>query len=250
MKTKGELYDYLKRREERGERRETCIFLDADNEYLVKMAKERDMKNVITYGSNVGKVVSCDPFVNFEWYNDQSPVVVRTHLIGAYNISNILAAMTVGKYFDVPADKIREAIEEYTPSNNRAQLTVTADNRLVVDAYNANPTSMAAAIENFKAIKSDKELKKMAIIGQMGELGDVAEEEHRKVLQQLIDANLDKIWLVGEGSWDIAAGRPGIKIFKDVEEVKTAIGNEKPCGYYILIKGSHSNRLDKIVELL
>ena len=250
MKTKGELYDFLKKREERGERRETCIFLDADNEYLVKMAKERDMKNVITYGSNVGKVVSCDPFVNFEWYNDQSPVVVRTHLIGAYNISNILAAMTVGKYFDVPADKIREAIEEYTPSNNRSQLTITADNRLVVDAYNANPTSMAAAIENFKAIKSDKELKKMAIIGQMGELGDVAEEEHRKVLQQLIDANLDKIWLVGEGSWDIAAGRPGIKIFKDVEEVKTAIGNEKPCGYYILIKGSHSNRLDKIVELL
>ena len=250
MKTKGELYDFLKRREERGERRETCIFLDADNEYLVKMAKERDMKNVITYGSNVGKVVSCDPFVNFEWYNDQSSVVVRTHLIGAYNISNILAAMTVGKYFDVPADKIREAIEEYTPSNNRSQLTITADNRLVVDAYNANPTSMAAAIENFKAIKSDKELKKMAIIGQMGELGDVAEEEHQKVLQQLTDANLDKIWLVGEGSWDIAEGRPGIKIFKDVEEVKTAIGNEKPCGYYILIKGSHSNRLDKIVELL
>ncbi len=112
MKTKGELYDFLKRRE-------TCIFLDADNEYLVKMANERDMKNVITYGSNVGRVVSCDPFVNFEWYNDQSSVVVRTHLIGAYNISNILAAMTVGKYFDVPADKIREAIEEYTPSNNR-----------------------------------------------------------------------------------------------------------------------------------
>jgi len=250
MKTKGELYDFLARCEVRGARCETCIFLDADNEYLVKMAKERDMKNVITYGSNVGKVVSCDPFVNFEWYNDQSSVVVRTHLIGAYNISNILAAMTVGKYFDVPADKIREAIEEYTPSNNRSQLTITADNRLVVDAYNANPTSMAAAIENFKAIKSDKELKKMAIIGQMGELGDVAEEEHRKVLQQLIDANLDKIWLVGEGSWDIAAGRPGIKIFKDVEEVKTAIGNEKPCGYYILIKGSHSNRLDKIVELL
>ena len=70
------------------------------------------------------------------------------------------------------------------------------------------------------------------------------------MLQQLTDANLDKIWLVGEGSWDIAVGRPGIKIFKDVEEVKTAIGNEKPCGYYILIKGSHSNRLDKIVELL
>ena len=250
MKTKGELYDFLARCEVRGARCETCIFLDADNEYLVKMAKERDMKNVITYGSNVGKVVSCDPFVNFEWYNDQSSVVVRTHLIGAYNISNILAAMTVGKYFDVPADKIREAIEEYTPSNNRSQLTITSDNRLVVDAYNANPTSMAAAIENFKAIKSDKELKKMAIIGQMGELGDVAEEEHQKVLQQLTDANLDKIWLVGEGLWDIAAGRPGIKIFKDVEEVKTAIGNEKPCGYYILIKGSHSNRLDKIVELL
>ncbi len=250
MKTKGELYDFLARCEMRGARCETCIFLDADNEYLVKMAKERDMKNVITYGSNVGKVVSCDPFVNFEWYNDQSSVVVHTHLIGAYNISNILAAMTVGKYFDVPVDKIREAIEEYTPSNNRSQLTITADNRLVVDAYNANPTSMAAAIENFKAIKSDKELKKMAIIGQMGELGDVAEEEHQKVLQQLTDANLDKIWLVGEGSWDIAAGRPGIKIFKDVEEVKTAIGNEKPCGYYILIKGSHSNRLDKIVELL
>ena len=237
MKTKGELYDFL------GDR---TVFLDADNEHLVRMAKERNLKHVITYGSEVGRVTSCNPFVNFEWTHGD----VHTHLIGAYNISNILAAITVGLHFGVTPEQINHAIENYVPSNNRSQLTVTEHNQLVVDAYNANPTSMAAAIENFRLMEVAP---KMAIIGVMGELGDVSREEHMKVGEQLRRAAFDRVWLVGEewkaenGAW---SAESGWQWFATTDDVLEALRQDCPEGYYILIKGSHSNHLDRLVEEL
>lgn len=237
MKTKGELYDFL------GDR---TVFLDADNEHLVRMAKERNLKHVITYGSEVGRVTSCNPFVNFEWTHGD----VHTHLIGAYNISNILAAITVGLHFGVTPEQINHAIENYVPSNNRSQLTVTEHNQLVVDAYNANPTSMAAAIENFRLMEVAP---KMAIIGVMGELGDVSREEHMKVGEQLRRAAFDRVWLVGEewkaenGAW---SAESGWQWFATTDDVIEALRHDCPEGYYILIKGSHSNHLDRLVEEL
>jgi UDP-N-acetylmuramoyl-tripeptide--D-alanyl-D-alanine ligase len=169
---------------------------------------------------------------------------VQTKLIGAYNIDNLLAAISVGINFGVDRKKICAALEEYTPQNNRSQMTVTEKNHLIVDAYNANPTSMQAALENFSMIQADR---KMAILGQMGELGADSESEHRKMVDYLKEAAYDEVWLVGDNFKDIDCP---FRKFHDVEEVKAAIKSNCPEGYYILIKGSNSNKLFQLPELL
>jgi UDP-N-acetylmuramoyl-tripeptide--D-alanyl-D-alanine ligase len=126
-------------------------------------------------------------------------------------------------------------------------MTVTEHNHLIVDAYNANPTSMKAAVDNFKLIQADR---KMVILGKMGELGDVSDEEHQKLVDMLREARFDKVWLVGEEFEKAIKTLPDSRLFKDVEEVKETIRNEQPQGYYILIKGSNSNKLFQLPELL
>jgi UDP-N-acetylmuramoyl-tripeptide--D-alanyl-D-alanine ligase len=123
-------------------------------------------------------------------------------------------------------------------------MTVTEHNHLVVDAYNANPTSMKAAIDNFKLMEVSP---KMAIIGQMGELGDVSDEEHQKVVDMLTEAHFDQVWLVGENYDKIACN---FRKFKNVEEVKEALHTSPITNYYIFIKGSNSNKLFQLPELL
>jgi UDP-N-acetylmuramoyl-tripeptide--D-alanyl-D-alanine ligase len=145
---------------------------------------------------------------------------------------------------NVPFEQINHALESYVPQNNRSQMTVTATNHLVVDAYNANPTSMKAAIDNFKLMEVSP---KMAIIGQMGELGDVSDEEHRKVVEMLTEAHFDQVWLVGENYDKIACN---FRKFKNVEEVKAALQTSPITNYYIFIKGSNSNKLFQLPELL
>ena len=179
---------------------------------------------------------------------------VQTQLIGSYNIDNLLAAIAVGINFGVDRKKICAALEEYTPSNNRSQMTVTQKNHLIVDAYNANPTSMQAALDNFSLIQADH---KMAILGQMGELGEESDKEHRQLVNYLETAGYDEVWLVGDNFRDIPcadsksqAGSTVFRKFHDVEEVKAAIAAHCPEGYYILIKGSNSNKLFQLPELL
>jgi UDP-N-acetylmuramoyl-tripeptide--D-alanyl-D-alanine ligase len=170
---------------------------------------------------------------------------IQTHLIGAYNIDNLLAAIAVGINFGVDRKKICTALESYVPSNNRSQMTVTEHNHLIVDAYNANPTSMQAALENFQLIEADR---KMAILGKMGELGSVWKEEHQKVVDFLKEAHFDEVWLVGD-EYDELDDCP-FRCFHNVEEVKESIRQQQPQGYYILIKGSNSNKLFELPELL
>jgi UDP-N-acetylmuramoyl-tripeptide--D-alanyl-D-alanine ligase len=169
---------------------------------------------------------------------------VQTNLIGAYNLDNMLAAITVGYVNNVPFEQINHALANYVPTNNRSQLTETQTNHLIVDAYNANPTSMAAAIDNFKRMEVSP---KMAILGQMGELGDVSAEEHQKVVGQLATAGFDEVWLVGEEFEKISSQ---FRTFHDVEEVKAAIAQQQPQHQYILIKGSNSVKLFQLPELL
>jgi len=169
---------------------------------------------------------------------------VQTQLIGSYNIDNLLAAIAVGINFGVDRKKICAALENYVPSNNRSQMTVTERNHLIVDAYNANPTSMQAALDNFSLIQADR---KMAILGQMGELGSESDKEHRQVVSYLEAAHYDEVWLVGDNFKDIDCP---FRKFHDVEEVKAAIKNQCPEGYYILIKGSNSNKLFQLPEYL
>ena len=261
IRTKGELYDFLRTIQ-------GTAFINNDNPHLLgisnglKLVKygQKDAKDLLVKG----ELVECNPFLKFEWQtsstltpqlstvNCQLSTVncqlstVQTRLIGSYNLDNALAAACIGTFFNVPATDISAALEEYTPSDNRSQLTITQDNKLVVDAYNANPTSMRAALDNFRLIKAEH---KMCILGQMGELGDVSEEEHQKVIDLLGDCGFEKVWLVGE-NFAKTSHPAHYRLFANVEEVKAAIATEKPQGYLILIKGSNSNKLVQTVELL
>ena len=250
-KTKGELYDFLRDHE--------CpVFVNRDNEHLMKMTN--GLADIYYYGQSDsndilihGEVVSCAPFLKFRWREQDHEagyqsewMEVQTHLIGAYNLDNMLAAITIGYVNNVPFEQINHALANYIPSNNRSQMTVTEHNHLVVDAYNANPTSMKAAIDNFKLMEVPH---KMAIIGKMGELGDVVEEEHQKVVDMLTAADFEEVWLVGDEFQDIPCN---FRKFKDVEEVKEALtaNRQTLTGKYILIKGSNSNKLFQLPELL
>ena len=265
-KTKGELYDFLMARD-------LPIFVNRDNEHLMKMVKERSERlevrgeriatpDVYYYGQSdsddiliKGEVISCAPFLKFRWREQDADagytsdwMEVQTHLIGAYNLDNMLAAIIVGYVNNIPFDKINHALENYKPTNNRSQLTETEHNHLIVDAYNANPTSMKAAIDNFRLMEVSP---KMAILGKMGELGDVSEEEHQKVVDMLADAGFDEVWLVGDEYFTTQhSSLTNLRLFHDIEEVKAAIAEKQPQHRYILIKGSNSVKLFQLPELL
>jgi UDP-N-acetylmuramoyl-tripeptide--D-alanyl-D-alanine ligase len=156
-----------------------------------------------------------------------------------------MAAIAVGLNFAVSPDDICQALEQYKPSNNRSQLTVTAHNRLIVDAYNANPSSMRAALENFAGLNAAK---KMVILGDMRELGKSSQKEHQKIADLLSGMELEQAWLVG---CEFRAVAPqGARTFADVEEVKTALSTERPEGCTILIKGSNSMKLFELPPIL
>ncbi len=258
-KTKGELYDFLMSHD-------YPLFVNRDNEHLMKMISQRPTANgqqpdIYYYGLSDsedilirGEVISCAPFLKFRWREQDADagytsdwLTVQTHLIGAYNLDNMLAAITIGYVNNIPFEQINHALESYVPTNNRSQLTETEKNHLIVDAYNANPTSMKAAIDNFRLMEVSP---KMAILGKMGELGDVSQEEHQKVVNMLADAGFDEVWLVGEEYKNCQLSIVNCQLFNDVEEVKAAIAEKQPQHRYILIKGSNSVKLFQLPELL
>ena len=243
--TKGELYDFLATRED------SVIFINADNEHLMGILPKNVKAEYYTrdeskIGASVyGQIIACDPFLRLKWrQGDGEWHEVTTHLIGSYNLDNALAAVTVGLHFDVSAEQICHALENYVPSNNRSQLTETEHNHLIVDAYNANPTSMAAALDNFSLMEVSP---KMAILGEMRELGASSREEHERIIEKLKGCPFDEIWLVGQEFKDIDCP---YRKFDDVEQVKAAIAADRPEGRYILIKGSNGTRLFQLPPLL
>ena len=258
-KTKGELYDFLMSHD-------YPLFVNRDNEHLVgmisqKLSANNQQPDIYYYGQSDnpdilirGEVISCAPFLKFRWREQDTDagytsdwLTVQTHLIGAYNLDNMLAAITIGYVNNIPFEQINHALESYVPTNNRSQLMETEKNHLIVDAYNANPTSMKAAIDNFRLMEVSP---KMAILGKMGELGDVSQEEHQKVVNMLADAGFDEVWLVGEEYKNCQLSIVNCQLFNDVEEVKAAIAEKQPQHRYILIKGSNSVKLFQLPELL
>ena len=243
MRTKGELYDYLRHKPG------GFIFLHADNEHLCRMAGSLP---AVRYGLpghdcyTEGEVLDCTPFLRLrfrtqggQWHE------VQTHLIGAYNVANVLAAAAVGAHFGVPDVDIAEALAAYEPTNNRSEWMRTQRNELIVDAYNANPTSMKAALDNFALIAHDH---KMAILGEMRELGTASDEAHRAVAAQAASLHCEEVWLVGEA---FRAHSAGARWFPSVAEVKAALEAEgAPTGRLILVKGSNGTRLFELPERL
>lgn len=239
LHTKGELYDYL--RHTNGK-----IFINQENKDLMGIAHGLEQ---ITYGQHegafaVGHVVESNPFLTFDWKQQGKIHVVESHLVGAYNIDNVLAAVAVGRYFKIPAERISRAIAAYEPTNNRSQYKKTERNDLIIDAYNANPTSMKAALDNFASLPVHP---KAVVLGDMLELGKTSDELHSGIVRQLQAEAFDKVYLCGQHFVRTADSFPS---FTTTEELIAALRQDKLEGYHILIKGSHSMGLENVVELL
>lgn len=242
VRTKGELYDYL--RQKGG-----YVFLDADNPHLSAIAGGL---TAFRYGAPgrgydvEGELAGDGPMLSLRWRPAGGEwQTVMTHLVGAYNLSNALAAAAVGTRFGVAPEAVSRALADYVPTNSRSELLDTGRNRLIVDAYNANPTSMAAALDNFGRIRSDA---KMVILGDMRELGEASDGEHQAVADRIARLGCREAWLVGP---NFARTRhDGCRIFPDVEAVKQALAAEPVAGRLILIKGSNGTRLFELPALL
>ncbi len=242
VRTKGELYDYLRRQGN------STIFLHQDNPHLTEIAWGL---NPITYGEadNLyvnGHVTGNSPYLAFEWKagKEGERHEVHTRLIGEYNFPNALAAITIGRFFRVEPEKIDKALNEYEPHNNRSQLKKTADNTLIIDAYNANPTSMLASISNFHNMQASQ---KMLILGDMRELGKDSPEEHQKIVDYLEECGFKDVALVGEL---FAETRHTYPTYPDAPALIAELRKNKPCGKTILIKGSNGIKLNTVTDYL
>ena len=221
MRTKAELYDWLVAHN-------GIVFRNADNPFLKEMylsAKRSDSQEVLYHTGTMPEGV---------------------HLVGGYNAENVSAALCVGHYFGIPADQALEAVRAYVPSNNRSQLMQTANNTVVVDAYNANPTSMTAAIEAFYQ-RSGHKTTDCFILGAMRELGDYSHLEHQNIVNMLLERRADRVLLVGDEYKTTTAPYP---VFDNVDELCTYLQAHPITGARILLKGSRSNQLEKAIPYL
>lgn len=239
VRTKGELYDYI--RQAKGK-----IFINQGNKELMAIGKGIEQ---ITYGTDdtafaSGHVVGCNPLLVFDWKQQGKIHTVETHLIGAYNLDNVLAAVAVGRHFKIPAERISRAITAYEPTNNRSQLKKTDHNELIIDAYNANPSSMKAALDNFAAMPMSP---KAVILGDMRELGPTSNDLHAEVVAQVKAGKYDKVFLCGE---NFQHTNSSFATYTTTAELIEALRANPLKGYHILIKGSHGMALEKTVEWL
>ena len=222
------------------------VFVNADD--LLLMERSAGLER-ITYGrtpdaETSGDTASSGPFMELVFAGrDERAYHVRTQLIGDYNLPNALAAVAIGQHFGVPDERIAQALSDYVPSNNRSQFSDTGRNQLVLDAYNANPTSMAAALRNFAAMATDRP--KLAILGDMLELGADSRKEHDTIVQLIAELRLDARFVGPEFQRSTAE-----RSYPDAATLLQALKNDGLTGYLVLVKGSRGIRLETVVEAL
>ena len=247
INTKKELYDNLVVRGGH-------VFVNAANPLLMNVL---NAKSYTTYSSNSdvmadvnGRLLRCAPYVEFEWHSQLSTFnfQLSTCFVGAYNLDNMLAAITVGLHFGVTKEDICSAISDYVPANNRSQLTKTERNTLIVDAYNANPTSMMAAIDNFDIMEGEN---KMVILGDMLELGEQSEVEHQNIVRRLMESKIERIILVGK-EFKKACETLGVNKFEIIESLGDDFKSQLSVlnSQLILLKGSNGIGLYKLIPYL
>ena len=250
--TKGELYDYLRRTSDK-------VFLNVDNPHLCQMASERNLQSdperpyslVLPYGLSLmgAEVLPSDeqyPFLRIKLHER----VVDTNLVGSYNADNVMAAIAVGQHFGVSLEEAVAAVEAYVPSNNRSQMTRTENNTLIVDAYNANPTSMEAALNNFASVVAAS---KVAMLGDMLELGSDSVVEHIQVLRKALESGIDLLCLVGEEFAKAVESENAcdkVKCFGTSQELAEWITAYPMTDTVVLIKGSRGTRMEKVITVL
>ena len=237
-KGKGELFDFLK--EHNG-----SIFRMNDYAYLHEMSK--GISRIFTYGTKdadiVGDVLQSDPLLEVNLTKGFTGVI-KTSLVGSYNLPNVLAAVAVGKAFDVSEEKIRTAIENYAPSNSRSQLMQKGNNKIILDAYNANPSSMKAAIENFSKAEDSN---KILVLGAMAELGGGSVEEHKLLADEIKKHRWKAVLLVGG---DFLNTGHSFLSFSKPEDAGEWLKNNKVENSYLLVKGSRSMQMEKVLNYL
>jgi UDP-N-acetylmuramoyl-tripeptide--D-alanyl-D-alanine ligase len=247
-KGKSELYKFIGQKKGK-------LFVHADDEVLIELAGSIDK---VTYGTKklydiVGAMQSTSgQYISFQWatrynaVNVKNSEIVNTQLVGVYNYYNLLCAACVGNYFKVEDGLINAALREYSPSNNRSQLLKTNNNTLILDYYNANPSSVSLAIENFASLNYPD---KMVILGDMLELGDESISEHNAIIDLLRQKNISNALLVGPIFMN-AAKDSGFHLFSSSDAAKEYLQQQKLHGHTILIKGSRGIKLEKVVEVL
>ena len=242
IKTKCELYDFLRSNDGQ-------VFVNLDNEILSEKSKGM---NRIGYGINNhsglawGEITSNSPFLTLKlcFMGNSKTYNVPTHFIGAYNAENIIAAACLGTYFGIEPELIVSAIENYRPTNSRSQLKKTDKNSIIIDAYNANPTSMTASIDNFHELNMPN---KMLILGEMRELGSESVKEHQKIIDLINKYGLTDVRLIGD---EFNAVDTVFPRYKDIESLIKELKDNPISGKTILVKGSNGNHLDRIIEWL
>ena len=241
VKTKTELYRHLAAKG-------GMVFLNADNEILSGQWPAANRTMAYGRGTDAdvrGTYIGSDPYLHFYFERGDNVYNVRTGLLGEYNFDNCMAAVAVGVHFGVEPFEIKQAIEEYRPSNRRSQFKQTARNSLYLDCYNANPSSMAAAISSFSAMEG----RKCAIIGGMHELGAEEKSEHSRLVEQLAACALEQVLLVGSEFEGIELPSNMI-LFSDISTLRRHLEHHPIEGCTVLVKGSNTNRLWELEELL
>ncbi|MBV8255174.1 MAG: UDP-N-acetylmuramoyl-tripeptide--D-alanyl-D-alanine ligase [Chitinophaga sp.] len=235
-KAKGELYDYL--RAHNG-----TVFVCNDYDYLVEMSK--GIPHIVTYGQKeadyTGHPVADKAFLEVAITGDSHVGNIQTNLVGAYNFPNVMAAVTVASHFKVPSEKIAPAIAAYVPSNNRSQVIEQGSNTIIMDAYNANPSSMKAALDNFAGLQAPK---KVLLLGAMMELGEDSVKEHQILADNLLKHHWDAVVLVGG---DFAKIDHPYIFLPDALEAKKWLASQQFTNTYILIKGSRSTGMERVI---
>ena len=237
IRTKNEMYQYIAAHK-------GLLFVNKDNDLLMGLAKDI---NKVTYGTcqgadTIGKKLSANPYLSVEWNGYK----IDTQLVGDYNFENVMAAICIGTYFKVADKDIVEALSSYHPTNNRSQVIETGKNRVVMDAYNANPTSMSHAIKNFRNICKDANL---LILGDMLELGEESEMEHKNIIELLKDLKFKNVFLVGSEFAKVSE-YSGFSTFENVEELIKHLASRPVSGHDILVKGSNGIHLNKLIDSL
>lgn len=248
-KAKGQLYDYVNASG-------TAVFVNADDPVLTVMAKERSELKVIPYGLHNDGCCIMDTTPDSPFLRLMMPGgrILETNLVGSYNAANVLAALCIGRYFGVPEEDCISAIASYMPSNSRSQMVRTENNALVVDAYNANPSSMKAALENFARMKAPH---KAALLGDMRELGENSVSEHVAVVELAMRSGLDVVIFVGDEFKKaltrigiVPAENSGIRWYRSSEELAEVLSRNSLRGYAVLVKGSRGVMMEKAVPAL
>ncbi|MCG8577798.1 MAG: UDP-N-acetylmuramoyl-tripeptide--D-alanyl-D-alanine ligase [Flavobacteriales bacterium] len=240
VKTKTELYRFI-------EQAKGTIIYNGDDKTLVDNLPEG--LKYFTYGSTqvnlTGDLLKLTPYVHFQWaYGEYHSPELKTKLVGRYNFTNFLLAVAIGKLFEVDDEVINEALTTYVPSNNRSQVSETDRNTLIVDCYNANATSMKAAIESFSEIDHDN---KMVILGDMLELGSISEQEHQKIVDLLQKLSIEKALLVGTEFQKVLGDYP---IYVDWKSLIDDVGLSNLKDHLILLKGSRGIKLEELIQYL